>query len=142
MITASRVQRDATRSDGAILIETVIVALLLAVLAFGAIEYGWMFYCMHVVSNSAQVGARTWSRLDATEAGAIAAATAALQAGGVDATPTVTAAGPTAHAGPPATDLVTVTVSVSYADLTILDLEFLPRPASLTASVTMAKDVE
>jgi len=35
----------------------------------------------------------------------------------------------------------TVSVSVAYGDLTIVDLALLPRPQTLQASVTMARDV-
>jgi len=136
---AASPSRRVRRNEGAVLVETVLIVLLLIVLLFGAVEYGWMFYCMHVINNAAQVGARTYSRTGATQETASAATQQALQEGGLNATPTIELTEEDVE-GPPQMRLVTVSVSVNYADLSIVDLAMLPRPETLRASVTMAKD--
>ncbi len=140
MRSATPASRRRGNCGGSVLVETVLVVLLLIVLLFGAVEYGWMFYCMHVVNNAAQVGARAYTRWGATEETVVAATEQALQEGGVNATPTVELS-EEAVEGPPPMTLVTVSVSVAYGDLTIVDLALLPRPQTLQASVTMARDV-
>ncbi len=140
MMIATPASRRRGNCRGSVLVETVLVVLLLIVLLFGAVEYGWMFYCMHVVNNAAQVGARAYTRSGATEEAVVAATERALQEGGVNAAPTVELSEESVE-GPPSMTLVTVSVSVAYADLTIVDLALLPRPQTLRASVTMARDV-
>jgi len=140
MRSATLASRRNGNCGGSVLVETVLVVLLLIVLLFGAVEYGWMFYCMHAVNNAAQVGARAYTRWGATEEAVVAATERALEEGGVSAAPIVELS-EEAVAGPPAMTLVTVSVEVAYADLTIVDLAMLPRPQTLRASVTMARDV-
>jgi hypothetical protein len=46
------------RFRGINIVETAVVLPLIFLLIFGLIEYGWLFFKMHLVTNAARVGAR------------------------------------------------------------------------------------
>ena len=129
-------RRGREGKEGLALIELAIVLLLLLMITFGAMEYGWMFFQMHQVNNAARAGARE-AVLPDSDAGTVSAAVESalgrapdeLAITGVDGGDwTETASG----------DLVRVAVGVNYDPL--VGLVFLPTPDDLRANVAMAKE--
>ncbi len=133
--------RVGKRSDrGVVTIEMAIALPLLLLLILGVIEYGWMFLKNQGVTNTARNTARVAARYDVTDAEIQAALTSAIAAAGLS------TSGYTMVMNPVDTSVLTpgeslsVTVSVPYANIELIGVPFLPTPANLTATVTMAKE--
>jgi Flp pilus assembly protein TadG len=120
------------------IIEMAIVLLLLALLTFGAIEYGWLFYNLSQINNAARDGARYGVVPDVTTAGEITArVTSTLVAAGIPLSAvTINVSNPDPGVG----NMVTVEVVVDYDQLKIVGAPLLPTPATLRSSVSMAKE--
>ena len=128
--------RSEARQRGSVMIEAAIAFPVILVLLVGVVEYAWCFLRAHQVSSAAREGARAGIRADGTSTQVVAAVDGAMTAYGlgssgysVSSTSVVVAAGET----------VQVDVSVTYeGNLELLGL--LPMPATLNASVVMAKE--
>lgn len=119
-------------------VEAVLVLPVLLLLTFGVMEYGWMFLKMQEVTNATRHGARIAITPDATSAQVKVAITDLLGKTGVKgATVTLT---PTDISAVAAGQTITVTTSVPYANVTLLNLTLLPVPTSLQTQVGMAKE--
>ena len=124
---------------GNVLVETALVLPLLLVLTLGLLEYGWLFLKAQQITNASRQGARVGARADATVAEITAAVDGAMAAGGladsgfaltiIPVDPTTLIAGET----------LTVEISVPYANIG-LGVPLVPTPASLDATVTMARE--
>jgi len=114
---------------GAAMVEMAIVLVLLLMLSLGVIEYGWLFLTMQRITNAARQGARVAAPLGATDTDGEAAMTTLL-AGVPTAVPDVTTSGAT----------VTATVTVTTSAVRLVNWDALPVPATLQATVTMAKE--
>jgi len=113
------------------LAEAAIVFTLLLMVTLGAFQYGWLFLCAQRVTNATRQGARMEAVLNA-QAGV---AEATMKNMVVDLTPT----GSISTSG----GLVTATLSVpaeGNPKVQLLNLNFLPVPATLQAEVKMAKE--
>jgi len=128
------------------LIETAIVLLLLFLVTFGLLEYGWMFLKMGNITNAARQGARIAARPNATAAQAITAAQNALTQGNIPlASATVTVSPNPIPANYAPGSQITVTVSVKYSGANNnpkigLGLPFIPKPLNLTSTMVMARE--
>lgn len=114
---------------GAAMVEMAIVLVLLLMLTLGVIEYGWLFLTMQRITNAARQGARVAAPLGATDTDGEAAMTTLL-AGVPTAVPDVTTTGAN----------VTATVTVTTSAVRLVNWDALPVPATLQATVTMAKE--
>jgi Flp pilus assembly protein TadG len=126
-------------------VEAALVMLLLIVVTFGAMEYGWIFFRMQQVSNVAREAARTAALAGRTNADVTNRVNTLLGQWGLDAgSATVTIYPSTFTTGNPG-DPVTVTISVPYADNGLLanDDDFhllIGVPENLTSTATMANE--
>jgi len=127
-----------TRCKGVVAVEAAFVFPLLLLLTLGVIEYGWLFLKMQEITNAARHGARQAIRPDAI--GAVVETEVAevmVDAGMPDHTITFSTDDlPSVPVG----EAVTVTVMVEAEKIAIIKSPFLPLPAELQASVTMAKE--
>lgn len=132
------------QEEGLAVVEAAIVLVLVLMLLLGAVEYGWMFYCMQVINHAAQEGVREAILPDATDASVGSVVSAALAGGGlsgVGQTVEVAAEGAAASVGAIAVSSpITVTVRVPYANVSAMDSALFPTPAELRAAVTMTKE--
>jgi Flp pilus assembly protein TadG len=128
MEAMKRRKRNSNRR-GAAMVEMALVLTLLMMLTLGAIEYGWLFLTMQRLTNAARQGARVASPLGATDTEGETAMNTLL-AGVPTATADVTTTGAN----------VTATVTVTTSAVRLVNWDVLPAPATLTASVTMAKE--
>jgi len=129
---------------GTMLVEAAIILLLLLTLTFGVLEYGWLFIKSEEIANAARHGARVGARIDATNEDVQTAVASLMSRAGIS--------HPTVTIEPDVSTLdlgqtLTVTVQVPYkrgseveGALELLDAPFLPVPAQLQFSVSMAKE--
>jgi Flp pilus assembly protein TadG len=121
------------RRRGAMLAEAAIVFPILLMITLGAIKYGWLFLRAQEITNTARQAARLAILPDST----LSQVETAIDA-------YMTRAGMSAYTvDPPLTSVAGPTVTVGIrVDPNTVDLipGYLPNPASLYASVTMAKE--
>lgn len=121
------------RARGATLVEMAVVLPLLLMVTLGAIKYGWLFLQAQQMTNAARQAARIAVLPDSTVAEVQTAISTFLNHVGIHTftvdPPLTTVAGPT----------VTVGVRVDPNTVDLIP-GYLPNPASLYVSVTMAKE--
>ena len=128
------------RAGGLMLIEAALVFPIILLIVFAIIEYGWLFMKFQHVTNAARAGARVGVRADSTDAEVAAEVGTILSAEGIGGY-TLTS-DPGSVSTPSTGESLTVTVSVPYADIALLNLPMIPVPGNLRSSVTMAKEGE
>jgi len=127
------------RQLGIALIETALVMVLLLMISFAALEYGWMFTKQGEVTNAARAGARDGVRPLGTNADVLGSIDSALARTGLNQDYEVTLAPSDVSSISPGTAF-TVTVSIDYTEHELTGFPFLPTPDVLAATVTMAKE--
>ena len=137
----SHIRLRRKKAEGAALVEMALSLLVMIMLCFGAMEYGWMFFRLQQVTNVAQAGARQGVLPDATNADVtttIANLMAAHDLADTGYTVTITPGDVTAVAPG---DLITIRVEVPYgAEAGLLQMGIFPTPSTLPCSVAMAKE--
>ena len=121
-------------------VEAALVVPLILLLTFGVMEYGWMFLKAQQISNAARHGARTAVRPGATNAEVVDAVSNLLTAADLGGSGYSVNLTPADVSTPETGEAVTVQVSVPGSSVTLFGGSFLPRPAALSSSVTMAKE--
>ena len=124
---------------GIVLIEMAIALMLLLLLTFGMIEYGWLFQKAQHTANAARQGARVGATADATASDVVAAVNQAMTAGGVavgDYAVTLSPADPGALIPG---DFFEVEVALNY-DNVGLGFPLVPVPSTVRLATTMAKE--
>lgn len=127
------------RCRGLALIETALVLVVLLMISFAALEYGWMFTKQGEVTNAARAGARDGVRPFATNNDVLSSIESTLTRTGLNANYDVTLEPSDVSSLEPGTAF-TVTVSLDYTEHELTGFPFLPTPDSLVATVTMAKE--
>ncbi|MBI4558842.1 MAG: pilus assembly protein [Candidatus Hydrogenedentes bacterium] len=120
------------------LVELALIIIVLVLLTFGAMEYGWLFFRLQQLTNAAWTGARTAILPDATNAGVESTVDALMAAWDMYGHTTTISVGDVTLVEPGA--IVQVTVSVPTANVQLMGLSILPRPTTLRASASMAKE--
>lgn len=117
-----------------------IVAQLMILLVLGVIEYGWCLLKCQQLSNAARVGARAGARYGSTSTDITNAVSTAMTASGMASsgyTLTVTPANPgTLGAG----QLLTVDITVPYANVDAVGIVLIPTPTTIRGRVVMARE--
>ena len=131
---------DKLRSrPGVVLVEMAIVTVLLFLLLFGLIEYGFMLLRAQQITNAARYGARIGITIDSTNTRVEEAMASAMNAAGMgDSGYTVTFL-PGDVQGLTGREELKITVSVLYANVGA-GMPLVPVPTNLTASVSMASE--
>mgnify|MGYP001966931946 CR=1 FL=1 len=112
--------------------------ILLLVIAAG-IEYGWMILRTTQLDHAARVGARAASLMDADGGLVVARINRTLAASGIDFASIEFMPGPP-DSIPPG-ELVTVVISLDYAETSLLGLgSFMPLPETLTGRAAMTRE--
>ena len=128
------------KSRGAALLEMAIVLPLLLLLTLGLIEYGWMVMKQSQLSDVTRYAARQAALPNATNASILANITTAMTSDNLNNSGYTVTTNPTNVAGVASGLPVSITISVPYANIGLLNTPFIPVPTSLSASVTMAKE--
>jgi len=134
-----RMKRIRTRR-GLAAVEMALVLPLLLTLIFGMIEYGWMFLKSQQITNAARQGARVAARADATTGHALTSIAEAMADAGLAESDYLITVTPADVTGLDSGQLFSVAISVPYDEIRLLGLPFVPTPASLQASTTMARE--
>ena len=131
-------KRRLREKRGVAMIETAIVMLLLILITFGIMEYGWLFHRIQQMNSCARAGVRQAVLPDSTlPAVQNAVLTLATGYGIYGYTMTVTPGDITVLGSG---ELITVTVEVPYPNIQLVGGSLFPMPDPLRASVTMAKE--
>jgi len=127
------------KAQGAVLVEMALSLMIMILLCFGAMEYGWLFFRLQQVTNAAQAGARIGVLPDATNGDVQARIDNLMGSFGLSGhTVTIT---PGDVSAVDTGDLITVRVEVPYgAEAGLLQMGIFPTPSSLPCSVAMAKE--
>ncbi len=125
---------------GAAAVEMAIVLPLLLLLILGVIEYGWMFLKNQGVTNVARQTARVAARYEVSDAEVQAALSSAITAAGLSTSGYAMVMNPADTSVLEPGDTLSVTVTVPYANIRLLGVPFLPAPANLSATITMATE--
>ena len=132
-----RVGRNSSRRGVAVL-EVALILPLVLLLLFGILEYGWMFFQAHQVTDAARYGARIGITADAIELEVSEAIESLLCARGICSGVEVFF-----PSGNPedleSGQMLTVTVTVLYGPIG-LGMPLVPVPLNLRASVSMVKE--
>ena len=120
------------------MIETAIVMLLLILITFGIMEYGWLFHRIQQMNDCARAGARQAVLPDATLATAESSVLALATGYGIYGYTLTIAPGDITVLG--SGELITVTIEVSYPNIQLVGGMLFPMPDPLRASVTMTKE--
>lgn len=125
---------------GLAVIEMAIVMLLLLLMTFGLMEFGWLFHRIQQINNAARAGAREVVLPDSSTADAIAVVDQMLGDFGISGQTVTVSPGNVQDLE--SGDLITVTVQVPVSNVELLGLfltdSFLG--STLSTSVTMAKE--
>jgi hypothetical protein len=117
-----------------------LVLMLLVLLTFGLMEYGWMFFTLQEATNASRLGARNAVLPDSTNAEVQQVIQTRMTDWGIDAADysiTISAADITLlEPG----EFLTIGIDIPYANVELLGMPMFPTPESLRASTSMAKE--
>jgi Flp pilus assembly protein TadG len=125
---------------GAALLEMAIVAPVMLLLTLGIIEYGWLLLKSQQLSNAARVGARMGARYGASSANITSAVSTAMTTHGLSGSGYTLTTTPADPASLGAGGLLTVEVSVPYANIDALGISLIPTPTTIRGRVVMARE--
>jgi Flp pilus assembly protein TadG len=128
------------RSRGTALVELAIVLLLLMMLTFGVMEYGWMFFRLQQVISVARSGVRRAVLPDSSIADVQVLITSLMTTWGMDGSGYTVTVSPSDITLPEPGQIVSVTIEVPYENIELLGMSLFPVPANLRGSVAMAKE--
>lgn len=121
-------------------VEMAIVSLVLVMLTFGGMEYGWMFFRLQQVSNVSREAARV-AVLPSSSNAEVTARVASLMNGfGMGSVPYTLTTNPATVSDALTQEPVTVSVGVPYSDVGLTGMPIFPTPANLTVSATMSRE--
>lgn len=133
----SRPSRFRKDESGAALIEFTLIFPLLLIMTFGAVQYGMLFLTYNGMLNAARETARLWSVGQIATDAAARTDIASRRAGAAG----WVAAGDWNVSGTSKSgDQLTVSVVVPSARAAVINMPFLPMPATISASVVMRQE--
>ena len=124
--------------EGVAVVELTLVMILLVMLTFALMEYGWMFFRMQQVTNAAHAGAREASLPDSTTASVQSTINDMMTDFGISGH-TITMSPADVTTAQPG-DAVEVSISLPYANVELTGLSLFPTPTNLFSEATMAKE--
>lgn len=128
------------RRRGASAVEFAVVAPIFFLLIFGMIEYGRMIMVQQVITNASREGARRAVLDGATDSAVRTTVQNYLDGGRVTGTSRTVTISPTLGASVAAGTAITVTVSISFNDVSWLPAPFFLNGRVMTSSTTMRKE--
>jgi Flp pilus assembly protein TadG len=130
--------RRRCRRRGAAMVEFAIILPVLAMLVFGMIEYGWVFFKASQLNQAARMGSRVAVRPAATEDEVLDSIAEVMNGAGLGSSGyTATVGDLTVEVGEP----VEVHVQVAYEDnIDLMGLPMIPIPDNIHGHAVMAKE--
>ena len=138
MARFGRKKRKLSR-DGIVAVEMALLLPLLLILSFALIEYGWMFLKAQQITNAARQGARIGATPDATTAEVQTAIDNMMNAGSMGTSGYAVSISPAVEGLSPG-ETLTVTVSVPYGNVGLMNLPMIPVPGNLQSHTRMTKE--
>lgn len=135
----ARLKRHVDRR-GAALVEAALVLPILLILTFGVLEYGWMFIKDQEITSAARQGARIAATVDATNAQVQSAVSSIMSANGLGGSGYQLTFSPANVATVSPKSSLTVSISVTYSNIKLTGISWIPTPAHLGATITMSKE--
>lgn len=138
-MSRGRIKRIGSRR-GLSTVEMALIMPLVLLMVLGILEYGWLFSKAADVNNACRVGARTGSLGGKATADVEAAVLAAMTAAGLqdsEYTLTLDPADPSTLSSGQA---LTVTLSIPYANISVVNSALIPTPTNLSSTVVMARE--
>jgi len=134
---SNRLRGTAAQRRGASAVEFAIVAPLFFLLIIGIVEFGRALMVQQILTNASRVGAREAITLSTTQSEVVSAATNYASSTSVPGVNVGVSPSPsTAVAG----DMVSVTVSIPYSDITWIPAPWFLSSTTLTATSAMRKE--
>lgn len=130
----------ARETHGLATVEVAIVLPFLLILTFGMLQYGWLFFRYHQVTNAAHRGARIAILPSAATADVQDKVQELMEYYGMADTGYLLSTLPGEVSDAVGLDTVTVEVSVPYEAIAPFGAAFVPLPEHLTAKVSMARE--
>ncbi len=121
-------------------VEAALLFPILLLLTFGVMEYGWLFIKQQQITNTARQAARQAATAFATQ-GQVDTTVGSLMSGyGLSGSGYSYTHNPGNAATAAKGSLVSVTISIPYANIDITGFRMLPMPDRISASVSMEKE--
>lgn len=127
-------------TSGQAMVELTVVLPLLLLMLFGAMEYGWLFFRMHQVTNAVRIGAREAALPDSTNATVEARVLLAMTGWELEDSGYTLTLDPVDVSVLDSGTPIRVVLTVPYGNVGLLNMSILPTPTSLTATASMAKE--
>lgn len=127
-------------NQGIAAVEMAIISLVLLMLTFGGIEYGWMFYRMQEVSNVSREAARTAALPTSNGTSVTDRVTTLMTNWGMEGSGYTVTIEPADLAATAPQTPVTVTIAVPYGAVGLTGIPLFPTPDNLTSSATMSRE--
>ncbi|MHC4387076.1 MAG: TadE family protein [Planctomycetota bacterium] len=132
--------RKQNRYRGLATVEAAIVFPLLLILTLGAIEYGWMFLKAQQITNAARQAARIAIRPDSSNTDVLNQIDTLMTSAEMEGSGYAVTFTPADISTLAVGDHLEIQVSVPWANIGLMNIPLLPAPASIGASVAMAKE--
>lgn len=127
------------RLRGVICVEMAVLLPLLIVLLMGLLEYGWLFTKAHQITNVTRNAARLAALPDSTATDVQTQVTNQMTQAGLTGAYTLTI-NPDNFTGLDSGEPIQVTVRAAYTNISLFHCTLIPGPASLGATVVMARE--
>jgi len=137
---ATGVRHPRSNQQGVALVELALVIVLVFIMTFAAMEYGWMFSRMQQIASAAREGVREAVLPDATTDEVHDIIDNMMRDFGMAGSGYTVTLSPSDITSLEAGEQLTVNVDVPYANVHLLGLPFLPVPSTLHTTVLMAKE--
>ena len=132
--------RKQNRHRGLATVEAAIVFPLLLILTLGVIEYGWMFLKAQQITNAARQAARIAIRPDSSNTDVLNQIDTLMTSAEMEGSGYAVTFTPADISALAVGDNLEIQVSVPWANIGLMNIPLLPAPASIQASVSMAKE--
>ena len=121
-------------------VEAALLIPLVMMLLMGMLEYGWAYLKNQQINSAARHGARVGAVEGATSFEVAAAVSQLMTEAGMDASGYVLTTSPADVAGAAPGSVITVSITVPYADIQLMGIPLIPVPTNLDGLTSMAKE--
>ena len=140
MALLKKMRIDIREERGLATVEMAIVSLLLMLLTFGGMEYGWLFYRMQEISNVSREAVRQAVLPTSTGASVTDHVTTMMDDFGMGSASYTLTITPSDITSVSPQNPIKVTISVPYDDVGLTGLAIFPTPANISSSATMSRE--
>jgi Flp pilus assembly protein TadG len=133
-------KKQRRKRKGVVTVEAALVFSLLLLLTLGIIEYGWLFLKTEEATNAARRGVRLAVKPDVTSEEVLTAVDGFMASSNLGDSGYQVAVTPSDVSAAGVGDIVTVSITLPYSNVSITGAPLVPTPQNVEASVSMAKE--